>query len=104
MNTQRLLKDAQDIQRVAEILSRCPEVTKLDEGKNKEAWTLAHTFSDIEESFLSILENQFPRLTQGQLTVSETHSLLLEIGEELRHILYHVKDTKFYKYLYQEER
>jgi hypothetical protein len=45
------------------------------------------------------LEEQLPRLTNSQLTAPEIHDLLLEIGEEFRHILYHIKGPKFYRYL-----
>jgi hypothetical protein len=104
MNTRRLLRDATDLKALAERLSRCPEVARLDEGKDREAWTLAHAFADLEESFRKFLEDQLPRLTQDQLEVSEVHDLLLEIGEELRHILYHIKDPKFYRYLHHGGR
>lgn len=102
MNTRRLLRDATDLKALAERLSRCPEVTKLDEGKEMEAWTLAHAFGDLEESFRKFLEDQLPRLTQDQLEASEIHDLLLEIGEEFRHVLYHIKDPNFYRYLRHE--
>lgn len=101
MRARRLLKDATDLKALAERLSKCPEVAKLDKGEEREAWTLAHTFGDLEESFRKFLEDQLPRLIQDQLEVSEIHDLLLEIGEELRHILYHIKDPKFYRYLHQ---
>jgi hypothetical protein len=94
------VREATDLKVLAERLARCPEVTKLDEGEEKEAWTLAHAFGDLEESFRRFLEDQLPRLTQGQLEASEVHNLLLEIGEEFRHILYHIKDPIFYQYLH----
>jgi len=102
MRLKRLFQDPQDIRKLAEILSLCPEVTKFDAGEDKEAWALAHAFSDIEESILSLTEKQLPMLIQSQLEASEVKELLLQIGEELRHILYHIKDSKFYRYLYQE--
>ena len=99
MSNRRVLQDVTDLKTLADHLSKCPDVTRLDQGDEKEAWTLAHTFGDLEESFRKVLEEQLPRLTQDQLEVSEIYELLLEIGEEFRHILYHIKDSKFYRYL-----
>jgi hypothetical protein len=99
MNERRLLGDAVVLKGLAERLSTCKAVTKFDVCEEREAWTLAHAFADLEESFRRFLEEQLPRLAQGQLKESEVHDLLLEIGEEFRHILYHIKDPKFYRYL-----
>ena len=88
-----------DLQALAERLAQCKEVTRFDTGEACEAWTLAHAFADLEESLRTCLEEQLPRLTDGQLETSEIHALLLDIGEEFRHILYHINDPKFYRYL-----
>ncbi len=85
-----------------ERLSTCPEVTRHDEGGHREASTLAHAFADLQESFRKFMKDQLPKLTQNQLDSSEIYDLLHDIGEEFRHILYHIKDPKFYHYLHQE--
>ena len=102
MSSKGLLQDTLAIQKLAEILARCPEVRKFDTEENREAWALAHAFSDLEGSFLKFIEKQLPVLIQSQLEASEIKELLIQMGEELRHILYHIKDSKFYQYLYQE--
>jgi hypothetical protein len=102
MSGRRLLRDGADLKVLAERLAQCKEVTRFDEGEECEAWTLAHAFADLEESLRTFLDEQLPRLTEGQLEASEIHELLLEIGEEFRHILYHIKDPKFYRYLDDE--
>ncbi len=99
MSKERVLKDVTEWEALAERLSKCPEVTRYDTGQEKEAWTLAHAFADLEESLRAFLDDQLPRLAQGNLQPSETYDLLLDIGEEFRHILYHIQDPKFYKYL-----
>jgi hypothetical protein len=99
MNNQRLLKDAAAINALAQLLMRCPEVTQHDQDQHIEAGAIAHAFSDLEESFHIFLEEHLPRLTKGQLKPSELRDLLLDIGEEFRHILYHIKAPKFYSYL-----
>ena len=67
-------------------------------------WALAHAFADLEESLWTCLEAQRPRLTDGQLETSEIHALLLDIGEEFRHILSHINDPKFYRSLDDDMR
>jgi len=103
MSVQRILKDVAAENALGEVLARCPEVTRYDENEHREAWALAHAFSDLEESFCVFLEELLPKLTQGQLDAGETHDVLLDIGEEFRHILYHLKKLKFYSYLHGEE-
>ncbi len=99
MSKERILSNMADWEALAHKLSKCPEVTRYDTGEEKEAWTLAHAFADLEESFHAFLEDQLPMLVKGDLPPSAMHDLLLDIGEELRHILYHIQDPKFYRYL-----
>jgi hypothetical protein len=92
-----------ELRRIAELLETCEQVSKYDSPQEKEAWTLAHAFLDLEESFTSFLRSQLPRLKAGGMTPKETYELLFDIGEELRHILYHIRDLRFYDYLRDEE-
>ena len=100
--TTLLLKDQMAVKRLAERLSECPEVTKYDQGEQKEAGVLAHSVGDLEESFRVFLSEQLPRLVDEQTTAAELGEILLEIGEEFRHILYHIHDPKFYQYLHHD--
>jgi hypothetical protein len=102
MGIRRVLEDSGKVKKLADQLGKCPQVQALDEGEEKEAWTLAHSFSDIEESFLTILDGQLSRLLESELEASEVYDLLLDIGEEFRHILYHINDPKFYRYLQKQ--
>jgi len=102
MSVQRLLENAEALKALAIYLSKCPEVIKFDEGESKEAWELAHTFADLEESFHKFLEYHLPMLVQDQTKPSEISNILAEIGEELRHIAYHIKNTRFYQYINQD--
>jgi hypothetical protein len=98
-----LLREQTAVKRLAERLSQCPEVTKYDQGEEKEAGVLAHSFGDLEESFRTFLNEQLPRLINDQATPAELCEILLDIGEEFRHILYHIHDPKFYQYLRHED-
>jgi hypothetical protein len=96
----KIIATPKDVAQLAERLSRCSEVTRYDAGKHKEAWALAGSFADLEGSFRALLDEQLPKLAQGNLSPSETYDLLLDIGEEFRHVLYHIlEQQKFYKYL-----
>lgn len=99
MSRRRLLESASEVKRLAEILSRCKAVTQFDTDEEKEAWTLAHCFADLEASFQVILDQHLPELLSLSRTDQETEDLLHDIGEELRHILYHLKDPRYYRYL-----
>lgn len=103
MTTEHLLRASSDLRALAEQLDACPDVARLDEGEEKEAWTLAHTFSDLEESFRRFLEELLPKLTAPGAPPDHMRDVLLEIGEELRHVLYHIRDPKFYRYLEPHE-
>ena len=97
MKSKRLFEDVEDVQRLAELLATCPAVKGLED-----AWELAHTFSDLEESFSKCLDEYFARFQQKDLDASEVKDLLLDIGEELRHILYHIETPAFYAYLHSK--
>jgi hypothetical protein len=102
MCVRRVLEDNANIKKLAERLERCAEVQAFNAGGDKEAWSIAHAFGDLEKSFLTVLEAQLPRLMDTTLEPSEIKDLLLDIGEEFRHILYHLKDMRFYRYLYED--
>jgi len=102
MNEEHLLGTGPKLKALADYLATCPQVTRYDTGDEREAWTLTHTFADLEASFRKFLEEQLPKLTEGELPPDDIYSLLLEIGEELRHILYHARDARFYRYLLDE--
>lgn len=99
MTRRKRLAKAEKVKLLAERLSRCPQVSRCDEGENIEAWTLAHAFADIEESFSRFLDEQLPRLTEEELSEGTVNEALLEIGEEFRHVLYHLSGSRFYRYL-----
>lgn len=100
MNTQLRLGRAEDVVALGQLLDLLPEVRRFDEGEHHEASTLAHAFADLEEAFTRFLTEHLPNLTQGTVEVSELPELLLDIGEDLRHILYHLADSRFYGYLH----
>ena len=97
-----LLKDVRKLASLAKRLAKCREVTKYDTNDEQEAWTLAHALGDLEVSFRKFLDEQLPALASDQLEERDIYNLLLDIGEEFRHVLYHIKDPKFFRYLSEE--
>lgn len=80
-------------------LRKSQKVKSYDSPQEREADTLGHSLLDMEESFKVIMNDHIPRLMQNNITEKEIDDVLFEIGDELRHILYHIKDPKFYEYL-----
>lgn len=75
------LNEFQKLKKLAEKLQKYKYISKFDSDNEPEAWRLAHSLSDLE----AVIQNA-----------------LLDIGEELRHILYHIKDPKFFDYLFED--
>ena len=95
----QVIKTIEDMQRLAEKLSRVPEVTRFNGIGNDEACGLADAFADMEGSMRTFLKVQLPKLARSELSPADMFDLLLDIAEEFRHILYHIHDQKFFEYL-----
>lgn len=102
MTEHLLLHETSKLKELSKKLSRCEAVSRFDTDREPEGWTLAHSFAHLEESFRKFLDEQLPRLMKGQLLEEELEELLHEIGEEFRHVIYHIKDPLYYRYLFDE--
>ena len=87
------------LQAITKNLEKSEKVTKYSTPVENQADTLANAFIDIEESMVTIIREQIPKLYLHNLNSSEVDELLSAIGEEFRHILYHINDTKLYNHL-----
>jgi hypothetical protein len=85
--------------RLQELLDSSPAVSRHDKTKEKEAETLAHAFLALEESFHKFTGELLPKLKSGEISKGDLAHVLHEIGEEFRHILYHIGDPRYYRYL-----
>lgn len=99
MSREKLLKNADAIKKLALNLSRSEKVNSFDEGDNKESWTLATGFSDLEESFCSFLDVHLPKLMVDNIKPEEIEDILFDIGQEFNHILYHIKSPKYFRHM-----
>jgi hypothetical protein len=80
------------------LLASLPEVQRFSTADDDEGATLAHALTDIAESGARIANVLLPQLTSAS-DPAQAVEVLSEIGEEVRHILYHVRDSKFFAYL-----
>jgi hypothetical protein len=71
-------------------LSEIDVVTRRDEGDEFEARTLAYSLVEIEESCRCYLD-RLAKLEAGEAPLDQ----LEEMSEDLRHILYHIRDSRF---------
>jgi hypothetical protein len=86
---------------ITENLAKCERVTKYSTFEENQADTLGNALIDIEEA-LTKINQQIPKLYLKKLSEEEVDDIILEIGEELKHIIYHVKDSKAYNYLLED--
>lgn len=73
-------------------LEKCRRVTKHSTKEENQSDTLANALIDISEAMKNI-NVQVSKLYLNTLQEDEVDEIILEIGEELRHILYHINDT-----------
>ena len=82
-------------------LSKVPEISRYGDKADPESWRVVHSLSDIEESATLILQDLLPKLI-GHEKPDDLLDTLFDIGEEFRHILYHINDPRFFSYLSEE--
>lgn len=100
---EKLLEKDVTLKLLAEKISICSDLKTNQSSKNEEAWSIVHSLSDMEESFHKIYNEYLIKLLNNSLSQEEINDILLDIGEELRHISYHIKAPRFYKYLNDEQ-
>lgn len=100
MNTDCRLGDPRSVTSLGLRLSNLSGIRKYDTGAYSESQTLARTFAELEESFRKYLDDQLPRLLDPDAEADELFELLIDIGENYRHIIYHILDPRFYKHLF----
>jgi len=103
MSCTKSLGDASTVTTLANRLADCLGVRLFDRGDDKrEAWTVAHAFADIEEAARRFVDELLHRLVRDALCEKQVEDLLLDKGEEFRHLLYHIHDPGFYRYLHEQ--
>jgi hypothetical protein len=77
------------------VLPIASSIAKPGERMN---WALAHGLLDIEEASQAFVA-KLTRLKTENLDEAQVKNLLFDIGEDLRHVMYHISDMPFFKYL-----
>ena len=74
-------------------LSRQKDLAQFDTDEEAEAERLSHALCDLEQSFNRYVKELFPKL----LAANDDDVLvaLQDIGDELRHVAYHLRDSRF---------
>ena len=103
MNSQQKLMTAGSAKDLADRLAKVPSVSQFDLAGEPQGSTIAHALSDLEDSFSLVLSDLLPKLLDQTKSADELDDLLLDVGEELRHILYHIKDTRYFGYLVSDD-
>ena len=91
-----LLQTKEAFQALVQRLATAPVIARYGP---EEPETLAHAFSDIEESLRKFLDEQLPKLADPSMQGEDLEDLLLDIREEFRHVLYHLHDPEFFRVL-----
>lgn len=100
-----ILNSTEAITQLALLLERCPSVSQVDNGTDEpESWMLAYTLSHLEESFRNFLDVRLPALVEAGGDETKTFEALHAIGEDLRHILYHLRDSTYFRYIDTDPR
>lgn len=82
-----------------EVLEKSKKIKSLNEEDHIESDALAHSLLDIIESSSVIAKKLLPKLLSQNNSEEEIEYILQDIREEIRHILYHIKDPKYFKNL-----
>jgi hypothetical protein len=90
---------AQQVNELGEALGQLPQVrsyenTRGDTEREPEAYVLARALVDISESVRRLATEQFPALAR-EPSAEQLGDVIHEVREELRHILYHVRDSAY---------
>lgn len=99
--TKLQLADPETLARLAKVLELSPAVRGKNRHGENESETLAAALAGIEESSSRVLDDLVPRLiaaTDGDVVTN----LLHDIGEELRHVIYHSRDAERWRYLFDD--
>lgn len=82
------------IRTLVEVLAQSPRVARFDSENFVEADALANAIVDMEKTFKVLIADVFPKLLASIGSAEATDEALWEMRDNLRHIVYHIKDCK----------
>jgi hypothetical protein len=100
------MSNARDLQErlvtLSNQLSRIESVRRLDDDTEKQSDVIAVGLLDIEASCRAIIDRHLPKLFQPEATVDEIKDVLMECNLEFQHIVYHIRDMKYFSYILED--
>lgn len=90
------------VQLLYKILKDNKKIAQFDSENEPGGWRLAYSLSEIEKSCSTFYNKLLPKLKKTNKQ-EDIEKILHEIGEEFRHLLYHIEDSKYYSYLFDED-
>ncbi len=82
---------------LVEVLSQSPRVARFDSADFVEADAIANAIVDMERTFKVLMADVFPKLLASRGSAEAIDEVLWEIRDNLRHIVYHIKDCKTFE-------
>ena len=76
---------------------RILDMSAFDSADESGAWNLVYSLHGIQDSCRALLEQRLPRLVSADST--DLQAALSEVGEELRHLTYHLRDARYFGYI-----
>jgi len=102
LEQESFLEEGTALSAFAHRLERIPDVKRFDRNGDLEAWRLATAFAELEQVSRRFLEVGLRRLVDPQTEAKEVNELLLAFGEDLRHLLTHFAESRFFHYVFAE--
>lgn len=98
------LRDPDRVKILADRLQHNPMLVRFlsrhgEASAHEQAWQIATALADIQESAGRIFDDLLPKLVATEPNTETAADLLQDIGEEFRHILYHIRDTSLFGYV-----
>lgn len=106
MNNRGVFGDPETVKKLAEHLMKIPRLARvvgLDDAA-EDAWAIATGLKDIGESMDKIFNELLPELLAAEPKSTKAAELLYSIGEEYRHVQYHIIDTRFFGYIANQQK
>ncbi len=97
------LSSTEAMKALAARLERCTQIASLNDDGHNEAWTLTHSLSDLaasSEAYLKVLPTLVDERLEGDRLVQQ----LIDVVNELQHMLYHLEDPRFFRQLLEPLR
>jgi hypothetical protein len=83
---------------VAKNLAKKKNLTSNKDSNEDQIQTMSHGLVDIEEAIKG-MDVLIKKLYMTVLSEDEVDEILTDIGDDLRHLIYHVRDMEYYEYL-----